>query len=554
MVTLETGYKELKNTVGKDFSIKELEDALFDLGMELDEVEGDLLKIDITPDRPDMVSTQGLARVLRAFYGLKNPEYKTKESDHSVIIDSSVNDVRPCTVCTVIKKLNLDHQKIKEIIWVQEKLHATFGRHRKKAAIGIYPLENIKLPIYFKADKPDNIRFVPLEHEKEMNARDILEKTSVGKDYAHLLEGYKKYPYFVDDKGDILSMPPIVNSHLTGRITEDTKDVFIECSGFDFRALNHILNILVYMFQDMGAEVYSMKLKYGEKEVITPNLEKEKRSIDADFISKMTGLDLSAKEYSKLLEKMMYEIKSVGDEKIEFLVPPIRTDIWHDVDIADDVVRGYGVNNIEYEIPKVATEGGILRLSRLKDTICNLLVGLGYQETFTLALTDKKDQFERMNTSEEEHIKLGHTAEQSVNMVRCWLLPELFKVFNHNRHVEFPQKIFEVSNAVVPDETKDVLSRDELRLSIALQDKGTGYTPIKQAVEYIMDSMGIEYSFTEKDHPSFIPGRCAALNVGGKELGFLGEIHPQVIENWELEFPVAAAEINISVLENEFDK
>ncbi|MGM5482660.1 MAG: hypothetical protein ACQESF_04320, partial [Nanobdellota archaeon] len=308
MVTLETDYKELKKAVRKDFTIQELEDTLFDLGMELDEQQGDLLKIDITPDRPDMVSTQGLARVLRAYYGIENPEYFAKSSDYKVIIDKSVKPIRPFTACTIVKNLNLDDQTIKEIIWVQEKLHATFGRHRKKAAIGIYPLENIQLPIYFKADKPENIRFVPLEQSSEMNAKEILENTSVGSNYAHLLEGYSKYPYFVDNKGDILSMPPIINSHLTGRITQETKDVFIECSGFDFQALSYMLNILVYMFQDIGADVYSMNLQYPDEKIVTPHLEMEKRTITPQFIEKMTGLNLSAKECAGLLERMMYKI------------------------------------------------------------------------------------------------------------------------------------------------------------------------------------------------------------------------------------------------------
>ena len=548
MVTLETNYKELKETVGKEFSIQELEDALFDLGMELDEVEGDLLKVDITPDRPDMVSTQGLARVLRAFFGLKNPEYKIHPSEYEAIIDSSVNDVRPCTVCAIIKNMKLDDQKIKEIIWVQEKLHATFGRNRKKAAVGIYPMENIELPITFKAKKPENISFTPLEQEKEMSAKEILENTSVGKDYAHLLEGFKKYPIFTDAKDNILSMPPIVNSHLTGRVTQQTKEIFIECSGFDMQALNYILNILTYMFQDMGADVYSMKLRYPDKVLTTPVLDKEKRTITPGFIKKMTGLELSSKECAKLLEKMLYEISNVKENEIEFLVPPIRTDIWHDVDIADDIVRAYGVNNIEYKKPEVATEGKLMKISRLRETIIDLMVGLGYQEAFTLALTNKNDQFSKMNLEEKEHIKLGHAAEQSLNMIRAWLLPELFKMLQHNRHVEFPQKIFEINNVVVPDKKKDVLSRDELRLSVLLQDKSAGYTPIRQVIEYIFDSIGIDYKIEEKDHPSFIPGRCAAFYIDEKELGVLGEINPKVIENWELEFPCAAAEIDLSTL------
>ncbi|MGM5482280.1 MAG: hypothetical protein ACQESF_02350, partial [Nanobdellota archaeon] len=273
-----------------------------------------------------------------------------------------------------------------------------------------------------------------------------------------------------------------------------------------------------------------------------------KRTITPQFIEKMTGLNLSAKECAGLLERMMYKIENTKEKNVEFFVPPIRTDIWHDVDIADDIARAYGVNNIEYELPLVATEGGLLKISRVRETITDLLLGLGFQESFTLSLTDKNDQFKRMNLEQSEHIKLGNTAEQSVNMVRTWLLPELLKVLNHNRHVQFPQKIFEINNSVVPDKTKDVLCRDELRLSVLIQDKQTGFTPIKQTVEYILDSLDIEYEFKEKDHPSFIEGRCASLWVEDKEIGVIGEIHPQVLDNWGLEFPAAGAEIHIDSL------
>lgn len=254
MVMLDTNFKTIQKLVGKKFSIEEFEDALFNLGMELDEQKGDEIKIEVTAERPDMVSPQGLARALRAYFGLKNPVYKVKEplKNFKVIIDKSVNSVRPYTACAIVKNLKLSDELIKEIIWVQEKLHATFGRNRKKAAIGIYPLEHIKLPIYYRAANPHHIRFKPLESDKEMTAEEILTEHKTGIQYSHLLEGKKVYPYFCDAKGSILSMPPIINSEETGRVTKNTKEVFIECSGHDINALKQTLNIIVCLLQDMG--------------------------------------------------------------------------------------------------------------------------------------------------------------------------------------------------------------------------------------------------------------------------------------------------------------
>ena len=182
------------------------------------------------------------------------------------------------------KDLKFDDEKIKEIIDIQEKLHFTFGRKRKKVAIGIYPLEKIKLPITFKAFEPDKIKFIPLESDREMSGLQILQKHPTGKEYAHLLAGKAKFPVFIDANNNILSMPPIINSQLTGKITAETTDIFVECSGFDFEILSKCLNIVVTNLAEMGGKIYQMELvesrgTRGAKR-ITPNLSAEKMKIN----------------------------------------------------------------------------------------------------------------------------------------------------------------------------------------------------------------------------------------------------------------------------------
>lgn len=281
MVTLDTSFNELKKHLGKEISEEELDGVLFDMGMELEDVQGDEIKIGITPDRVDMLSLHGAARALNAYLGAHPgmPKFHVEHSSLKIFIDKSVEEVRPYTIAAVVEGLHFTDEKIKEMIWVQEKLHQTFARGRKKAAIGIYPLEKIVPPIDYLADAPENIRFKPLGAEGEMNGNQILEEHPTGKEYAHLLEGFEKYPFFRDSEGNILSMPPIINSELTGRVTEETKEVFIECSGSDFNSLKILLNIIVSMFQDMGGKIKSVELNYGEKKIITPDFAPEYRTI-----------------------------------------------------------------------------------------------------------------------------------------------------------------------------------------------------------------------------------------------------------------------------------
>src|SRR5574344_929892 len=103
-------------------------------------------------------------------------------------------------------------------------------------------MEKINFPIFFVAKKPEDIKFIPLGETKELNGKEILKETDTGKAYASLLESKDKFPIFLDNSGKILSMPPVINSEETGKVTENTKEVFIECSGFDRNRLNQILD------------------------------------------------------------------------------------------------------------------------------------------------------------------------------------------------------------------------------------------------------------------------------------------------------------------------
>jgi len=227
MTTLTLDRKDLEEHIGKIDSEKE--EKITSMGTQVESVSEREVSVEITPNRPDLLRMQGFTRSFLQYTGKKGIEsFKVNESDYSVRVDKSVKSVRPFTVCAVIKGLKFDDKKIKEIVDIQEKLHLTLGRKRKKIAIGIYPLEKIEFPIKFIAKKPSEILFRPLEFPKELTGAQILRQHPTGRDYAHLLDKAEVFPIFVDAKDRVLSMPPIINSHETGKISENTKDVFVE--------------------------------------------------------------------------------------------------------------------------------------------------------------------------------------------------------------------------------------------------------------------------------------------------------------------------------------
>jgi phenylalanyl-tRNA synthetase beta chain len=197
MALIELNKKKFEEEIGKLDEKMEESIALF--GTPVQEISGkeNKVQIEVFPNRPDLLSFQGFKRAFRAYLGkdtgLKEYRLNKPEKDFTVTVDSSVRDVRPYTACAIVKGLKLDSDAIKEIIDIQEKLHITLGRKRKKIAIGIYPLEKIRLPVTFLALEPDKIKFLPLDSEREMSGLEILQKHPAGKEYAHLLAGKARY-------------------------------------------------------------------------------------------------------------------------------------------------------------------------------------------------------------------------------------------------------------------------------------------------------------------------------------------------------------------------
>jgi phenylalanyl-tRNA synthetase beta chain len=530
--------------VGKTLPIEKLKDRISMLGTDLEKIEGDAIHVEVFPNRPDMLSEQGFARAFSSFIGVKKGlrSFKVNKSTEKVIIEPSVNSVRPFTACAIIKNINFDHEKIREVIQIQEKLHITYGRNRKKAAIGIYPLERIKFPIRYKAANPKSIKFRPLDGAREMNAQQILQNHPTGKEYGHLLDGKKNYPFFIDNKDQILSMPPITNSENTGRITSKTKDVFIECSGFDFKTLSICLNIIATSLAEMGGDIYSLNLEYPSKNYSTPNLEPEKMKLDLNYINKLLGLDLKEKEAVSLLSKMGF-----GYEKGNVLIPSYRADILHQVDLVEDVAIAYGYENFNPKIPNVATIGKEDPFETFKRTVSNHLANQGFLELNTYNLIDEKILKEKMN-SNLDVIKLKNPSTAEYNSLRSWLLPSLMDVLSKNTHFEYPQDLYTIGTCFKKDPSLDTGVLEITRLAVVLCGAESDYTKVRQIIENLIRHLLLEIKMNAVDHPSFIPGRVARAYVKEKAVAYIGEIHPTVLENFGLNNPVAAFELNLTEL------
>jgi len=542
MANIKIPKKQFEKEIGKLDETMQNKISMF--GTPVESVSSDEIELEIFPDRPDMLSYQGFKRAFLAFLGKKGKtglkKYKIKKpgKKHTVTIDKSLKNIRPFTVCAIVKNLKFDDEKIKEIIDIQEKLHLTIGRDRKKVAIGIYPLEKITLPINFEAREPNKIKFRPLEMNREINGFQILQRHPTGRHYAHLLTGKPKFPIFIDNAKQILSMPPIINSHNTGKITEKTKEVFIECSGFNFEVLSKVLNIIVTTLAEMGGIIYAMKLKYGNKTIITPKLKPEKMKISIGNTNKLLGLNLTEKDAKKHLENMGYNCNQKGKD-LQVSIPAWRIGVMHEVDLIEDIAIAYGYDNFKPEIPSISTIGEENIKEIIKRKIAEILTGAGFLEVSNYHLTKKDNQFKKMklNENKAKFIELKESKTE-YTILRKDLSHYLLKNLSENIGAEYPQKIFELG--IVFDNLKE-------NQALAVAITSGNFTDLKQILEYLSKMLDIEIKVRKPSQipKHFIEGRTAEIILENKIIGYIGELHPAILKNWHIKMPVAIFEISL---------
>jgi len=316
MPTIDMSKKDLEGLVGKKFSQKELEDALLYVKGEIDAQDGDNLKVDVKEtNRPDVWSTEGISRELRARMGMEKgiPEYKVAKGKLKVRIEKSVKGVRPLTVGAVVKGIRITEPLLIQMIQLQEKIHTTYGRKRKEAAMGVYDFDKVRGDIRYYGAKPREKKFIPLEYRAEMGLDEILESHPKGREFGHLLKGKDVYPIFEDSEGNVLSMPPIINSNYSGKVTQSAKNLFIEVSGFNMHTISTALNVMVMALADRGGKIESATIIDADgKKFTTPAFGTKRMQVDISYLKKISGLNLSEREITALLQKARFEVKRKG--------------------------------------------------------------------------------------------------------------------------------------------------------------------------------------------------------------------------------------------------
>ncbi len=545
MPTITFSLKDLQNLVGKKLTIEEVQElAHYGKGdFESYDKETDEIKIDFgDTNLPYLWSIEGFARLIRGILGIQKgvPQIKIDKGDYEVIVDKSILKYRPYIACFAAKGNKIDDYLIKQLVQLQEKFCETYGRKRQKVSIGLYSYKRLAFPVHYRAVEPLSVEFVPLEFKAKMNLKEILTEHPKGQEYGWILEGFEKYPLLIDSRNEVMSFVPIINSNFTGKLEIGDENLFFEATGTDEEAVLLAADIFAYALYDRGFQIYSTEVKYPNKKITTPSLSNEIMAIKNEQIKHLFGLELDENEIKHLLEKGQYNFKNY---KVE--IPPYRKDILHPYDIIEDIGIMYGYNKIKESPLKTYTIGSTSKLNEFIDKVREIVVGLGYQEVMSPILTNKDFLYKKMNIEDLGTIEIEDYMSETYSVVRSWVLPNLIEVFSKNKHVEFPQKIFEEGLVSLRKGDKII---EYNRITIASSHENANYTEIRQVLDYILKCFGLHCDIEDVEHSSFIDGRCGRAIVKGKKLAYLGEINPEVLIRWGLEMPVAALELNLSEL------
>jgi phenylalanyl-tRNA synthetase beta chain len=544
MPVVELNLSRLQKLVGKNINKKQILDTLPFLGLDIESLGRNTVRVEYSPNRPDYSTDFGIALGLQGILGISKGMLRLnirKQGSYEIKVDNSTSNVRPFVTGIIARNGSLDDKAVKQIINMQEDLHFGLGRKRKKSSIGIHDLDKISFPLKYTTTSRDH-RLVPLNSTKESSISEILRDSEVGKDYGSILGQSAKVPIIIDAKGQTISFPPIINAALT-TVTTKTKNLLVEVTGIDKQSAEDMLSIVVVILQGAGFQFSQLKVS-GSKNS-TPNFAPRVIVFDADPVNKILGLNISGSMLASCLKKCRLGAVMKG-KKIQCTIPRYRFDIFGGMDIVEEVALGYGIDNLKPAWPASVHIGEKNQISEKLDSISRLMTGLGFMETLNSTLADKQILYEMTNRDSSQIISVVSSKSQEHTILRDSILPGLLENLSKNIHETYPQKFFE-SGIVF---SKGVSIKETTNLACVSASEETNFSKMKAVLQSLL-RIGFNIKCETKtlpNHALFSQGRVAEITVGKNVVGHIGELDSKVLENFKIRTGVVAFEIKLNGL------
>jgi phenylalanyl-tRNA synthetase beta chain len=425
------------------------------------------------------------------------------------------------------------------LVQFQEKVTQTFGRQRRKIAIGVYDLSQVVGNLTYRALPVEQVCFIPLHSPGPMTAGQILTQHPAGQLYGQTLAGHAQVPVLQDEQGTVLSLPPIINAAGVGEVTATTTDLLIDVTGVLAQTVMETLNILAHNFLDTGAEVQTVTIQHPTGSLVTPALERRPVTFSPRFLNEIIGTAIPKGQLGPILARMDLEVS--GTDQV--YVPTYRTDVLSQVDIAGDLLVALGMESLQAEPLAVKFHlGQAAPLPQLGLRLGDLAQRLGLMEVKSYILTDPG----LLAHFGYPYLQTSNAKSRTHSATRPTLLAGLLDILSRNINLPKPINIYEIGEVVQDVEPNQV--RERLHWGFASLDARASFSTAKAYLQTLLRALGFDYTLTTGEAPYYIPGRSARILVRGEPVGEFGEIHPALLNAFSFPEPVCAGELDCHTL------
>lgn len=540
------------------------------IGMDIKEYLGlnkAILDFDITSNRPDCLSIVGMARetaaTLRTSYKMPNFDYKANCSKN--INDELKVEVKD-SLCKRYMARGVKNVKVMPSpAWMQERL----------LEAGVRPINNIV----------DITNFVMLELGQPMHAFDarqietktiVVEKALDGEKFTTLDEVERELDssfLMIKDGSKSVALAGIMGG-LNSEIQDDTTEVIFESANFDgtnIRVNSKKLNLrsesssrfekdidpnLAKLAIDRACalvcELECGEVMEGTIDIYNDVKEEGSITVDSNWINRFLGTDISKEEMKSALDSLDLKTTINGDDLV-ITIPTFRIDIAIKEDIAEEVARIYGYDKIPATSFEVTTEREPkYKNAQLTDKIIEIMIGSGINQSISYSFVSPK-VFDKINLPLDSElrnvVKIKNPLGEDYSVMRTSTLPSMMECLgrNYSRNNDYV-RLFEVGRVYIPNEDETQLPTEKNVLTIGIYGD-CDYLDLKGIVENVIDGLGVKAKYArESENPSYHPGKTAVLMVRNKKVGVLGEIHPDVTENYDIDVDCYVAELDLDAL------
>ena len=313
--------------------------------------------------------------------------------------------------------------------------------------------------------------------------------------YLNIIRESPVYPVIFDANRTVCSLPPVINGNHS-KISVKTKNIFIEITAVDKTKVEIVNHILVAMFSAYCKEPFTIEpvkviSPHNNQTREVPNLTPRETQAEIKYLNDCCGLNLSAEEMCQLLKRMCYEAKSskTSHNLLDVSIPVTRADVLHQADIMEDLAIAFGFNRLPRHYPnKTALVAAPLPINRLADLVRLEAAMAGWSEVLPLILCSHDENFAWLQRKDngKTAVRLQNPKSAEYQIVRTSLLPGLLKTLRENKHHALPMKIFEVSDVVLKDNSKERKARNERRFAAAWLGKTSGFEMVHGLLDRMM--------------------------------------------------------------------